>query len=94
MAGQPEEQLVAPLLYKEKIGGHFNTPLSQEIFFINFFSVDTENASKFETVSINGHKGPLMVKDSMATMVWEMDSRILMVQTQTSKDTAMKIAKE
>jgi hypothetical protein len=35
-----------------------------------------------------------MVKDSMATIVWEMDSRILMVQTQTSKDTAMKIAKE
>ena len=55
--------------------------------------VDTENASEFETVSINGHKGTLMVKDSMVTIVWEMDSRILMVQTQTSKDTAMKIAK-
>ncbi len=33
-----------------------------------------------------------MVKDSMVTIVWEMESRILMVQSQTGKDTAMKIA--
>ena len=54
--------------------------------------VDTEDASEFETVSINGHKGTLMVKNSMVTIVWEMNSRILMVQTRTGKDTAMKIA--
>lgn len=54
--------------------------------------VDTEDASEFETVSIKGRKGTLMVKDSMVTIVWEMDNRILMVQSQTSKDTAMKIA--
>jgi len=54
--------------------------------------VDTEDASEFETVSINGHKGTLMVKNSMVTIVWEMDNRILMVQTRTGKDTAMKVA--
>lgn len=54
--------------------------------------VDTEDAYEFETVSINGHKGTLMVKDSMVKIVWQIDSRILMVQTRTGKDTAMKIA--
>lgn len=54
--------------------------------------VDTEDASEFETVSINGHKGTIMIKNSMVTIVWEMNSSIFMVQSQTGKDTAMRIA--
>jgi hypothetical protein len=53
--------------------------------------VDAEGAYEFEIVNINGHKGTFMVKNSMVIIVWQMDSRILMVQIRTGKDTAMKI---
>ncbi|MCB8818102.1 DUF4367 domain-containing protein [Desulfosporosinus shakirovi] len=55
-------------------------------------ALDTENASDFETVSINGHKGTLAVKNSLVTIIWEMNNGMFMIRAQTSKDTAMKMA--
>jgi len=55
-------------------------------------AVDTENASVFKPISINGHEGTLVVKNSMVTIVWEMDNYIFIIQTQTREEIAVKIA--
>lgn len=54
--------------------------------------VDTENASRFEAIRINGRSGTLIVKNGMVTIVWETDARLFVIQAQTSVDTAVKIA--
>jgi hypothetical protein len=54
-------------------------------------ALDTENASVFETVSINGHEGTLVVKDSLVTIIWQMNNRMFMIRGQTEKDTAVKM---
>ena len=54
--------------------------------------LDTENASELDTVSINGHEGTVIVKDSLVTVIWAMNDRILMIRGQISKGTAVKIA--
>lgn len=56
-------------------------------------ALDTENASAFETVSINGHEGTLVVKDSLVTIIWEMNNRMFMIRAQAEKNTAIKVAK-
>ncbi|AFV01536.1 hypothetical protein UNSWDHB_393 [Dehalobacter sp. UNSWDHB] len=53
---------------------------------------DTENASVFKEISINGHKGTLTVKNSTVTIVWEIKGRIFTVSASTDQDTALKIA--
>lgn len=58
----------------------------------NTLGVDTENASVVKTVSINGHEGTLVVKNSLVTIVWKIDNRMFTVQAPTSEDTAVKIA--
>ncbi|KUO66016.1 MAG: hypothetical protein APF84_00265 [Gracilibacter sp. BRH_c7a] len=55
-------------------------------------AVDTENADVFETISINGHQGTLIEKNALVTIVWAMDNRMFIVQSQTSAETALKIA--
>ena len=55
-------------------------------------ALDTENASTFEAVSINGHEGTLVVKESLVTIIWEMNDRMFMIRAQTEKDTAVKMA--
>ncbi len=55
-------------------------------------ALDTENVSVFETVSINGQEGTLVVKDSLVTIIWEMNARMFMIRGQTDKDTAVKMA--
>ncbi|MEN6327568.1 MAG: DUF4367 domain-containing protein [Syntrophomonas sp.] len=55
-------------------------------------ALDTENASVFETVSINGQEGMLAAKDSLVTIIWQMNNRIFMIRGQTEKDTAVKMA--
>ncbi len=57
-------------------------------------ALDTENASVFETVSINGHEGTVVVKNSLVTIIWTMNDRMFMIRGQTEKDTAVKMAEE
>ena len=58
----------------------------------NNLQIDTEKASVLKTVYVNGHKGTLVVKNSLTTVVWEMDSHIFTIQTTESSTVAMKIA--
>ncbi len=59
----------------------------------NKIALDTENASTFETVNINGHEGRLVVKNSLVTIIWEMNNRMFMIRAQAmEKDTMVKIA--
>ncbi len=55
-------------------------------------ALDTENASVFETVGINGHKGTIVVKNSLATVIWAMNDRMFIIRGQIGKDTAVKMA--
>jgi hypothetical protein len=54
--------------------------------------LDTENASVCEATNINGHKGMVVVKNSLVTVIWAMNDRMFIIQGQTDKDTALKIA--
>lgn len=54
--------------------------------------VDTEKASALKTISINGHKGTLVVKNSMVTIVWAIGNSMFTLQSGTSEETAIKIA--
>lgn len=54
--------------------------------------LDTENASAFETVTINGHEGTVVVKNSLVTVIWAMDDRMYMIRGQVEKDIAIKMA--
>jgi len=55
-------------------------------------ALDTENASVFETININGHEGTLVVKNSLATIIWAMNDRIFIMQGQIEKDIVIKMA--
>lgn len=55
-------------------------------------AVDTENASAFEAVIINGHEGSLIVKNSLVTVIWAINDRMFMIRGQMEKDTAVKMA--
>jgi hypothetical protein len=59
----------------------------------NSIAVDTENASLVETVYINDKIGTLVVKNSIATVGWEMNGRLFLVETPISTEEAIKIAK-
>lgn len=58
----------------------------------NNLAVDTENADRFEEISINGNNGMLVVKDSLVTIVWEQGGRLFMIKTQNDVDTAIRMA--
>lgn len=55
-------------------------------------AVDTENASVFKAININGYEGTLVVKNSIVTIVWSIEDHLFTVQAPTSEDTAIKIA--
>lgn len=63
-----------------------------ELSEVNSPAVDTENASVFKTISINGHEGTLVLKNSIITIVWQMDNSLFTVQAPMSEDTVLKIA--
>lgn len=55
-------------------------------------ALDTESAAVTKTVDINGHEGMLVEKNSLVTILWEMDGRIFMIRAQTDQDATMMIA--
>jgi len=55
-------------------------------------AVDTENADLFETITINGHEGALVVKNSLVTVIWAMNDRIFIIQGKIDRDMAVKMA--
>jgi len=83
-------ELLRKIEFKNQLGSFISyTELSEG----NKTALDTENASAFETVSINGHKGRLVMKDSLITVIWEMNNRMFMIRAQiTEKDTVVKMA--
>lgn len=74
------EHDTAPMIYMEL--GETGSPL-----------VDTEKADRVETIDINGHRGTLVQKNGMTTIVWEMDGRLFMVEVWSDDDTAVKVAR-
>ena len=58
----------------------------------NKSQLDTEEASVFETININGHEGTMVVKNSLATVIWSMDERMFMIRGQIEKNIAIKMA--
>lgn len=75
----------------------FRNPQGQLITYIEYSKnarivLDTEKASVFKTVIINGHEGKLIVKKSLVTVIWPMDDRIFLIRGQIGEDTAIKMA--
>lgn len=55
-------------------------------------AVDSENASRIETIEINGNTGTLIVKAPMASVIWEMDGKLFLIQGNIGADEAVRIA--
>lgn len=55
-------------------------------------AVDTENTSALKPISINGHEGTLVVKDSVVTVVWQIEDSLFTVQAPTGEEIAIRIA--
>jgi hypothetical protein len=55
-------------------------------------AVDTENASVFKKVNINGHEGTLVIKNSIVTIVWQVDNSLFTIQAPISEEIAIKMA--
>ena len=55
-------------------------------------ALDTEDASFFEAVSVNGHEGTLVLKDPLVTIIWAMQDRMFMIRGEMEKDMAVKMA--
>ena len=55
-------------------------------------ALDTENASVFETIDINGYKGTVVLKNSLVTVIWAINDRMFMIQGEIDKDTSIKMA--
>lgn len=58
----------------------------------NNLQVDTENGAVVKTVSVNGNKGTLIIKNSLITIVWKMGRNIFTVQSTENADRTMKIS--
>lgn len=57
-------------------------------------ALDTEEADKLEIVDINGHQGNVVIKNSVVTIIWEMDGRVFSIKSQIEeKDIAIEIAR-
>ncbi|MBS3873697.1 MAG: DUF4367 domain-containing protein [Firmicutes bacterium] len=54
--------------------------------------LDTENADRFEEISMNDQSGTLVVKNNLVTIVWKQEGRLFMIKTQTDIGTAIKVA--
>lgn len=55
-------------------------------------AIDTEKASRVESVQISGHDGTLVQKNGLTTVVWEMDGRLFIVQAWENMDIGLKVA--
>ena len=55
-------------------------------------ALDTEHATGFEAVSINGHEGTMVMKNSLVTIIWAMNDRMFMIRGQIEKDMAIEMA--
>lgn len=55
-------------------------------------ALDTENASVFKTVNINGHKGTMVVKNSLVTVIWAMNDHMFMIRGTIKQDLVLKMA--
>lgn len=67
------------------------------MFMITALESDDDKASKntsifFEAVSINGHEGTVVVKNSLVTIIWAMNDRMFTIRGEMEKDTAVKMA--
>ncbi len=69
------------IIYTEEVGATGN------------IVVDTTDASRFEAISINSHRGTLLIKNSTVTIVWEQDGRLFTIKTQTDVETTIRVAK-
>jgi len=56
-------------------------------------AVDSENASRIEKIDINEKPGTLIVKGAMASVVWEMDGRLFVIQGEIDPEEAVGMAK-
>jgi hypothetical protein len=56
-------------------------------------AVDSENASRIETIEINGNAGTLIVKSPMASVVWEMEGRLFLVHGELEADEVLQFAR-
>lgn len=55
--------------------------------------IDTENADRVETVTINDHSGTLVEKNGMTTIVWGMEGRLFLIQALTESKVALRVAR-
>ncbi|MCY1713526.1 DUF4367 domain-containing protein [Caproiciproducens galactitolivorans] len=58
----------------------------------NDVELDTENASLIKLVQIQGHKGTLVIKNSITTVSWEMDKHIFTINGNVDGDEIVKMA--
>lgn len=84
-----QSELVRKLVFKDK---QDSLIIFTELGESSSPKVDTENAEVLKTISINGHKGTLIVKNSMVTIVWAIGNSMFILQTGVSEETAIKIA--
>ncbi|MPM19024.1 hypothetical protein SDC9_65442 [bioreactor metagenome] len=57
-------------------------------------TVDSENASLIKEIDVSGNSGTLIVKDSVITVVWQMEDQLLMIQSSEAvgEDETIKMA--
>ncbi len=75
----------------------FQNPQGSIITFLelgqgNKAALDTENASAFKKIDINGYEGRLVVKNSLVTVIWSIDDRMFMIRGEMDEETAVKMA--
>ncbi|XOQ47352.1 MAG: DUF4367 domain-containing protein [Eubacteriales bacterium] len=58
----------------------------------NDVELDTENASLIKIILVHGHKGTLVIKNSIVSVTWEMDGHIFTVKAKQNEDEVIKIA--
>lgn len=59
---------------------------------VSNLEIDTEDASSFSTIMINGNKGILTTKNNVVAVAWVVDKRILTINGQVDKKTIILIA--
>lgn len=70
-----------------------NSPLIYTEYESNYnIAIDTENASFEKTVEVNGKDGTITEKDSILTLVWEMDSHLFVIQGDISEAKIIQMA--
>ena len=81
--------LVKKIVFKDQQGSLI---IYSQLSEANSPAVDTEDAAVSKPITINGHEGLLVVKNSIVTIVWAIGNNMFTLQADTSEDTAIKIA--